>query len=86
MTKWGFLIDIPRRSSVCFKAQEPLNPGVEYYSVLTKGEEEKYSREDYCLACWEMVRQDKLSGQLHTHWKAKVATKKEPIFYDRESG
>lgn len=69
----SLLIEIPIRNKVCSKGQEPLQPNMEYYSILVEGEN-GFARQDYCLACWEKEKQGG-STKMISHWKAHVPNK-----------
>lgn len=69
-------IEIPKRSQICAKGNEPLSPGMEYYSVLVEDDEKEMVRHDYCSSCWDKFVQKEVNKQA-THWKSKVPTKKE---------
>lgn len=71
-------ITIPRRSAICAKGQEVLEPGAEYYSVLIDNGT-ALQRQDFCLACWKTVRLEEGIVQAKTHWKSRVVAKKEVV-------
>lgn len=74
--KTTFQITVPRRTNCCCKGQEPLQAGMEYYSMLTgEIEDKQYTRQDYCLNCWNM---DGISSTARqgSYWKSVVPTKK----------
>lgn len=69
---------IPRRSLRCFHGNEPLEPGVEYYSLLLEGDEPGvYSRQDLCHACWQRMSKEKINDS-KAYWKAIVPKKVQP--------
>lgn len=78
-----FQLEIPRRGSVCAHANEPLTPGMEYFSVLVEDVELGLKRLDYCPACWEKIKDE---VKAHSQWKAKVLSKKDetPIHLNRD--
>lgn len=68
-----FQIEIPKRSNTCSLGQEPLEPGMEYHSLL-QDEGEELVRKDFCSACWGKLEQEATAG---IHWKSKVPPGKE---------
>lgn len=70
-----FLIAIPRRNAHCFRAQESLNDGKDYYSVLEEDEQSVLQRRDYCQNCWQALLQE--VNPPKTYWKSKSALKVE---------
>jgi hypothetical protein len=67
-----FVLEIPKRSTTCYKGKETLEPGEEYYSALLEDETKPgYVRRDYCKKCWEDALKEE--GKLFkSSWKAKV--------------
>lgn len=74
-----FHIQIPKRSKVCFSAQEVLSPGMDYYSLLIENNTHEYVRQDFCAVCWSKFLDlpDGKKKTLGKHWKSKVPVKKE---------
>ena len=82
-----FQLEIPRRATTCFKGNEALLPGMDYYSVLTPAalassaqaskEEKKIYRQDFCPLCWEQSAKEETIQQQKSYWKSKVSAKKE---------
>jgi hypothetical protein len=73
-----FQIEIPRRSAECFKGQEPLTPGTEYYSLLVNDEDEKkWVRRDFCPNCWQTMKEDVSAGQ--SYWRSRIEEKPEVV-------
>lgn len=65
------IVSLPARCSHCSCGKEPLSSGLNYVSYMNESQ-----REDYCLACWEKIQNEKktLEG---AYWKGKVAPKKQ---------
>lgn len=63
-------IEIPRRQRQCIRGQEPFVQGMPYVSRLTLIKEGEYTRDDFCLACWE-----KESDKGYISWKGEVPRK-----------
>lgn len=63
-------IEIPRRQRQCVRGQEPFLQGMPYVSRLTLIKEGEYSRDDFCLACW-----DKETDKGYISWKGEVPRK-----------
>lgn len=61
--------EVPRRAAKCCKGEEPLNPGEDYISVLSKNHE----RSDYCLSCFPGPKD--LPGDTLGFWKATIPEK-----------
>lgn len=78
--KW----DIPSRGRHCFKGQEPLLPGMTYYSLLLVDEAGTYQRKDYCVSCWQEEFMGKEAPT--TYWKATVAKRKDKKLNNQELG
>lgn len=78
-----FQLEIPKRGNQCAQGNEPLTPGMDYYSVLVDDEELGLKRLDYCPACWEKIKNE---VKARSQWKAKVVAKKEeaPIHLNRD--
>lgn len=78
-----FQLEIPRRGNVCARGNEPLTPGMEYFSVLVEDPELGLKRVDYCPACWSVAKNE---VKARSQWKAKVLFKKEeaPIHLNRD--
>jgi len=72
-----FQIDIPRRSLTCSKGGERLMGGMEYYSLLSQDENQKFVRHDFCLACWEQFFHENQLNQREGYWKSRVDIKVE---------
>ncbi|MBA3723065.1 MAG: hypothetical protein H0W88_11795 [Parachlamydiaceae bacterium] len=72
-----FQIDIPKRSLQCFKGQERLSTGSEYYSLLVEDAEKKIIRQDYCPICWNEVKDQLPKG--YSHWLSRSEIKQEPV-------
>lgn len=70
-----FPIEIPKRAHVCAKGGEALEAGMEYYSVITgETEENKFSRQDFCLDCWKNMASEFLKTA-RSCWKSMVPQK-----------
>jgi len=69
-------IIIPTRGDLCAKGEELFIPGMEYYSVLCKGDEKGITRQDFCLNCWELFARHDFTKSSQTYWKSKVPPKK----------
>lgn len=84
----SFLLTIPRRSNRCFKGEEVLSPGEEYYSLLQDDEVNGgFLRRDFCLSCWNIVAKEVLLTA-RSSWKSKVSVKKEEVntWQNRDEG
>lgn len=68
-----FQIEVPKRANACFKGQETLVPGSDYFSLLLEHPELGLIRQDFCLACWNKTL---INDAVKLHWKAKVPHKK----------
>lgn len=72
-----FHIEIPKRSSICVQCKKSFFSGMEFHSLLKEGIEEGiYTRQDYCVFCWEKVSQQMTLEDIRTTWKSKVPAKK----------
>ena len=71
-----FQLEIPRRSNICSAGKEPLQTGMDYYSILDEDEEGNWSRQDFCAACWEKFARNEALNNTLSHWKSKVPNKK----------
>lgn len=72
-----FNIDVPRRHNICAKGEEVLQPGADYFSVITESDENCFSRADYCSDCWKHIDESSKIQEAVTYWKAKVPQKEE---------
>jgi hypothetical protein len=69
---------IPRRSRVCCRTREKLEPGAEYISLILEGEGEgEYIREDILLSYWQQHPEDELAKRAKSSWKSKIPLKPE---------
>lgn len=74
--KLPFVVEVPKRNSVCSIGLESFKPGMTYVSILLKSEEPpEFKRMDYCSACWE--REGKIPDGNASYWKSKVPKGKE---------
>lgn len=69
-----FVLEIPRRSSVCSVGGEAFTPGTPYISALHLEAKEQIVRRDFCLHCWNQNTQKQEAG---TYWKGSVPLKEE---------
>ncbi len=78
-----FQLEIPRRGNQCAHGNEPMTPGMEYFSVLVEDAELGLKRLDYCPTCWQKIK-DEIKPR--SQWKAKVVAKKDetPIHLNRD--
>lgn len=74
MAKQQTFLEIPKRARVCFRGQESFAPGTEYYSLLI-GQDDRYGRQDYCLACWSIFTSENESEAMRRYWKGVVPVK-----------
>lgn len=63
---------LPRRASKCFLKEEPFLPGSSLISLVIP-KKEGFLRRDYCLHCWESVKEEKGSS----FWKVILPKKAE---------
>lgn len=74
----AFQISIPKRAACCAHGQEPLTPGMEYYSILKDdGEDGSYVRHDYCPTCWQQLHKQSATQTIRSSWKSHIPSKKE---------
>lgn len=69
-----FKIEIPKRSSHCYKGKESFQSGMEYYSLLLDDDSTQLIRQDYCTSCWKEVKTENSFG----YWKSRIELKQEP--------
>lgn len=72
-----FQVEIPRRNTVCFKGNERLNPGVDYYSLIVQDETQKIVRRDFCSSCWHEFSAEIDLSASHGYWKSRIELKNE---------
>ena len=68
-----FQLDIPKRNTACSKGGERLVPGMHYFSLILTNEDQKTTRQDYCLSCWEDVSKNLTSN--HAYWQSNIDAK-----------
>lgn len=79
-----FPAHLPKRSTACHLGKEALRPGMSYVSHICELED-KYTREDYCIHCWETL-QKKQRNTEGSYWIGKIPLKKqEPVQYDHRA-
>jgi hypothetical protein len=71
-----FQIEIPKRNLLCCDKGERLLPGMEYFSLLLE-EDEKMTRKDFCLTCWNQGSLKNSFSNNRGYWKSKIEIKKE---------
>lgn len=74
-----FQLDIPKRSSSCFKGGERFVPGAEYYSLVLDEEEQAIKRWDFCPACWNEHFPQQATKPSVTYWKSRIEIKQENL-------
>ena len=73
-----FILEIPKRSSTCYRGKENLVPGEEYFSALIEDDTKPgYLRRDYCKKCWEEALKED-TKLFKSSWKAKVPANYKP--------
>jgi hypothetical protein len=68
---------VPSRASACILGKENFTQGSSFISFLIM-HEDSCTREDFCVACWEKVRLEKLNSD-GIQWQGKIPLKKEKI-------
>ena len=72
-----FQIDIPKRNLSCCDKGERLLPGMEYYSLLHEDADQKISRKDFCMTCWNQGTVKENFAHNRGYWKSRIEVKKE---------
>jgi len=69
--------DIPRRNTQCTHLGERLLPGMEIFSLLVEEKGVRLARHDYCLSCWNQVRDKQCEQPVsHGYWKSTIEKRK----------
>lgn len=71
-----FKLEIPKRLTLCCLQGERFLGGIDIHSALYEDESGKWTRKDFCPACWEQMESQLPSGRIA--WKSKNDKKEKP--------